>query len=140
MTFGARLSASRRAKGLTQEGLGKGLGTDGADASKSVVYGWEKDQHYPRVDQLVLICEKLGCGADYLLFGKVEAQLSPEVGELAQRADALPHEPKSRLLMMWQHALTFANESLKQAAQGQQDDSDQNHPVTELGQRRRNSP
>jgi transcriptional regulator with XRE-family HTH domain len=73
MTFGARLRAIRESKGLTQEALGRGLGTDGADASKSVVYGWEKDQHHPRVDQLMLICDKLGCTADYLLFGKEAA-------------------------------------------------------------------
>lgn len=69
MTFGTRLAAKRNEKGLTQTGLGVGLNTGGEDASKSVVYGWEKDQHYPRVDQLVLICERLNCSADYLLFG-----------------------------------------------------------------------
>lgn len=85
MSFGARLADARKRKGLTQEGLGKGLGTDGADASKSVVYGWEKDQHYPRVDQLVLICQKLGCSADHLLFGKVEeSHLPAELADLAQ--------------------------------------------------------
>jgi transcriptional regulator with XRE-family HTH domain len=71
MTFGARLTEARKRKQLTQDGLGKGLGTDGKDASKAVVYGWEKDQHFPRVDQLALICERLGCSADYLLFGEL---------------------------------------------------------------------
>lgn len=69
MSFGTRLSLARKNKGLTQADVGVGLATDGGDASKSVVYGWEKDQHYPRVDQLTLICKRLGCGADYLLFG-----------------------------------------------------------------------
>lgn len=70
MTFGLRLRLVREQKGLTQDGLGKGLGTDGKDVGKSVVYGWEKDQHMPRVDQLLLICQRLDCSADYLLFGK----------------------------------------------------------------------
>lgn len=84
MSFGSRLTAARKKKGLTQDGLGKGLGTDGKDASKAVVYGWEKDQHFPRVDQLVLICDKLGVSSDYLLFGRAEAsQLRPEVQEIA---------------------------------------------------------
>lgn len=74
MTFGERLAKARVDKNLTQTELGEGLGTDGADASKSVVYGWEKDQHHPRADQLVLICKKLGCSADYLLFGAVSSQ------------------------------------------------------------------
>lgn len=70
MTFGVRLRLAREQKGLTQEGLGKGLGTRGKDVGKSVVYGWEKDQHFPRADQLALICQALGVDADYLLFGK----------------------------------------------------------------------
>lgn len=68
MSFGARLAQKRLEKGLTQAGLGVGLGT-GKDAGKGVVYGWEKDQHYPRVDQLILICNRLNCSADYLLYG-----------------------------------------------------------------------
>lgn len=69
MSFGARLAQARKRAGMTQQELGRGLSTGGEDASKSVVYGWEKDQHYPRVDQLMLICQKLGCSADFLLFG-----------------------------------------------------------------------
>jgi transcriptional regulator with XRE-family HTH domain len=91
MTFGMRLTAARKHAGLTQQELGRGLGTDGADASKSVVYGWEKDQHYPRVDQLVLICERLKCSADYLLFGR-ESQFTPEARELAKWFDKLTDE------------------------------------------------
>jgi transcriptional regulator with XRE-family HTH domain len=69
-SFGKRLAARRAQKELRQEDLGKGLGTRGKDVGKSVVYGWEKDQHHPRVDQLLLLCQKLGCGADWLLFGQ----------------------------------------------------------------------
>lgn len=70
MGFGERLAAARIAAGLTQAGLGRGLGTDGSDCHKSVVLGWEKGRHFPRVDQLVLICRKLNCSADELLFGQ----------------------------------------------------------------------
>lgn len=69
MTFGARLAKARNARKLTQTEVGKGLGTDGADAKKSVVYGWERKNHYPRADQLALICQKLECSADWLLTG-----------------------------------------------------------------------
>lgn len=68
----------RKLRGMTQTELGKGLGTDGADVGKQVVYGWEKDQHYPRVDQLILICEKLSCSADHLLFGNGAMTISPK--------------------------------------------------------------
>lgn len=90
MTFGERLTAARKKKGLTQDGLGKGLGTDGKDASKAVVLGWEKNRHFPRVDQLAMICERLTVSADYLLFGtKAESDLPQEVLRLASAIEAL---------------------------------------------------
>lgn len=64
---------------MTQTDLGKGLGTGGADVGKQVVYGWEKDHHYPRVDQFTQICRKLECSADYLLFGKDTAAPSAQL-------------------------------------------------------------
>ncbi len=99
MSFGTRLAAVRKERGLTQQELGRGLGTDGADASKSVVYGWEKDQHYPRVDQLILICRKLHCSADYLLFGvgKPQAAASPQVIEAQRAVSALSDEDRLAL-------------------------------------------
>jgi transcriptional regulator with XRE-family HTH domain len=96
MSFGARLAAARKDAGLTQADLGLGLGTDGADASKSVVYGWEKDQHYPRVDQLMLICRKLRVSADFLLFGD-EVVVNPKVEAAKQVVDALTDEERLAL-------------------------------------------
>lgn len=71
MNFGTRLEGARKAKKLTQADLGKGLGTDGADVGKQVVWGWEKGNHFPRVDQLALICQRLSVSADFLLFGEL---------------------------------------------------------------------
>lgn len=73
MTFGSRLAAARKAKGLSQTELGKGLNTGGEDANKAVVSGWENNHHHPRVDQLMTLCKRLGVSADYLLFGEVSA-------------------------------------------------------------------
>ena len=110
MSFGSRLTAARKEKHLTQEALGKGLGTDGKDASKAVVYGWEKDQHYPRVDQLVLICNKLECSADYLLFGKAAqaSAVNPEVASLSVLVDRLPEYQRGKVLDMIRDALEIA--------------------------------
>ena len=108
MSFGSQLKTAREAKGLTQEALGKGLGTNGADASKSVVYGWEKDQHYPRVDQLILICDKLGCSADYLLFGTGEpARMSPESAQLAELIDCFEGEERSHIIRLCKETIRF---------------------------------
>lgn len=114
MSFGARLTAKRKEKNLTQEGLGKGLGTDGKDASKAVVYGWEKDQHFPRTDQLELICKRLNCSADYLLFGKEDAAgLTPEVAAVAEKIDAFPVPERGRVLRLVRQLLELADESVR---------------------------
>jgi transcriptional regulator with XRE-family HTH domain len=114
MSFGTRLAETRKKKGLTQDQLGKGLATKGEDASKSVVYGWEKDQHFPRVDQLVLICEKLGCSSDWLLFGKQSTSaLTPEVAEVAMAIDAIPKKSvREQVLTLTRQYLEFARENI----------------------------
>ena len=117
MTFGSHLRTAREAKKLSQEQLGKGLGTDGADASKSVVYGWEKGQHFPRVDQLILICNKLGCSADCLLFGAdAPAKLSPESAQLAAEIDGFEGEVRSHIIRLCKETIRFARDFKGEAA------------------------
>lgn len=67
MKFGAKLSAAIKAKKQSMEWLGRGLGTGGKDVTKQTVNGWLKGKHYPKVDQLVLICEKVGMTPDELV-------------------------------------------------------------------------
>jgi transcriptional regulator with XRE-family HTH domain len=112
MSFGARLAEARKRKGLTQTQLGQGLGTDGADASKAVVYGWEKDQHFPRVDQFALICEKLKVSPDFLLLGVAsEGSLSPELAQLAAAIETLTPKWKDWVLMTLREAIKLAREA-----------------------------
>lgn len=108
MDFGTRLAALRRERELTQEELGRGLGTDGEDSSKSVVLGWEKGRHFPKVDQLALICQRLDCSADYLLFGVSTAAYSPGASAVAQGLDSLHGEERRR-------AMRLCNEIIKLA-------------------------
>lgn len=109
MTFGSQLKKAREDRQLSQEQLGKGLGTDGRDASKSVVYGWEKDQHYPRVDQLALICSRLGCSADLLLYGtEAPVKLSPESAQLAQELDRFDGDVRTNLIRLCKETILFA--------------------------------
>lgn len=95
MTFGQRLSQLREAKGLSQTALGEGLGRDGGNAGKQVVYGWEQDRHSPNVDQMTRLCRKLGCSADYLLFGQENA-LSPMAFELGSELDLVKDDTERR--------------------------------------------
>lgn len=107
-TFGSRLTAARKALKMRQEDVGKGLGTGGTDASKSVVMGWEKDRHHPRVDQLMLLCNKLGKSADFLLFGKINiSNLSPDVAEVALEIDGFQDEDRSHILRVCKETIRF---------------------------------
>lgn len=111
MSFGTRLTQTRKAKGLTQDQLGKGLGTDGKDVGKAVVYGWEKDQHAPRADQLRMICERLDCSADYLLLGRTGIAAPSEFSALAEEAEHLSPKWREWVLMTLREAVKLALEA-----------------------------
>lgn len=125
MTFGSRLTEARKLKGLTQDGLGKGLGTDGKDASKAVVYGWEKDQHFPRVDQLVLICERLGVTADYLLFGVTPvSELPADLADCVAQVTSLPPKHRQVAVAHIRQILDLLNETLQATDDSSSSNSD----------------
>jgi DNA-binding XRE family transcriptional regulator len=71
-TFGARLRIARVAARMTQSDLAQGLGASGADLKKAAISTWELDHCSPNVDQLRLMCERLGVSADHLIFGQPE--------------------------------------------------------------------
>lgn len=71
--FGARLREARQSAKLSGTELGRGAGEKpGKDASKQSVADWESERHYPKADQLRLICLKLNISADYLIFGDIK--------------------------------------------------------------------
>lgn len=74
--FGARLKAARQKAGLSGTELGKGAGENGKDASKASVSDWENDRHYPKADQLRVICLKLNISSDFLVFGDIKDELN----------------------------------------------------------------
>ena len=73
--FGERLREARKAARLTGAELGKGAGESGRDASKASVSDWESERHYPKADQLRVICLKLNISADHLVFGDIKSEL-----------------------------------------------------------------
>ena len=95
MKFGDRLRELRESKKMSQAELGRGLGEDGKDSSKAVVSGWEKNRHFPKVDQLIKICSRLGCSADFLCFG-VQARWPLTLVEQA-RYDRLDEKQKGHV-------------------------------------------
>lgn len=111
MSFGSRLKQLRLEKGLSQDALGKGLGTDGKDAGKQVVTGWESGKHYPRVDQLALICKRLDCSADFLVLETAvsSAKLTPEIAQLAAQIDKLDEDDRRYVLRMCNESIQFVH-------------------------------
>ena len=73
--FGERLKAARKAAGITGAELGEGAGENGRNASKASVSDWENERHYPKADQLRVICLKLNISADHLVFGDIKEEL-----------------------------------------------------------------
>lgn len=94
--FGARLKAAREKAGMSGTTLGKGAGENGKDASKASVSDWEKERHYPKADQLRVICLRLNINVDDLIFGDIREQWQMIQAESAIRA--LSDEQRQLLL------------------------------------------
>jgi len=61
-SFGGRLRAARRQRGLSQEGLARLV-----DASKNSVQNWERASTLPRCETVVALARALEVSSDYLL-------------------------------------------------------------------------
>lgn len=94
--FGERLRAARVAAGLSGTDLGRGAGENGRDASKASVSDWEHERHYPKADQLRVICLKLNIAVDDLIFGDVKEHIKVIQAESA--IQALTPEQRMTLL------------------------------------------
>lgn len=84
--FGQRLKAAREKVGMSGTTLGIGAGENGRNASKASVSDWEHERHYPKADQLRVICLKLNINVDDLIFGDIREQMQMIQAESAIRA------------------------------------------------------
>lgn len=94
--FGERLRKAREAAGLSGTQLGEGAGENGRDASRASVSDWEHERHYPKADQLRVICLKLNVAVDDLIFGDIKEHIKVIQAESA--IQALTHEQRLALL------------------------------------------
>jgi transcriptional regulator with XRE-family HTH domain len=94
--FGARLKKARQEKGMSGVELGLGAGENGKNASKQSVSDWEAERHYPKADQLRVICLKLNIAVDDLIFGDVKEHIKVIQAESA--IQALTQEQRMALL------------------------------------------
>jgi transcriptional regulator with XRE-family HTH domain len=96
--FGERLKAARTARGISGAELGKGAGENGRDATRQSVSDWEHDRHYPKADQLRIICLKLNVSADHLIFGDLRQSVA--VAKAASAVQELTDEQRRQLLAL----------------------------------------
>lgn len=67
MTFGKKLSKSRKENNYTQEQLAELL-----NVSRQTVSKWESDIMYPETEKLIEIGKRFACSMDYLLKEEIE--------------------------------------------------------------------
>ena len=71
-TLGSKLSALRRARGLSQEQLAEAIGV-----SRQAVSKWELDAAAPEIDKIKSLADFYGVTTDYLLRSDAEAPSAP---------------------------------------------------------------
>ena len=72
MTIGKKLTALRKARGMTQEELSEAIGVTRQTISK-----WELDASTPDLDYLCKLCDLFGVTADYLIRPQMESPVPP---------------------------------------------------------------
>lgn len=72
-TMGGRITARRRAKGLTQQEL-----ADCLDVTSKAISKWETNEGCPNIKTIPALCKALGMTADELLTGEAPAPAKPE--------------------------------------------------------------
>lgn len=96
--FGERLKAARTLAGLSGAELGKGAGENGRDATRQSVSDWENGRHYPKADQLRIICLRLNVSADHLIFGDLRQSVA--MAKATSAVQELTEDQRRELLAM----------------------------------------
>ncbi len=95
-SFGARLRALRRARGLTQAELARRIGRH-----QTVIGPYERDEYVPPPEIVVRLAEALGSSPEYLLFGREPGRprllLAGRVGAAGQVVTDEPRDRPARL-------------------------------------------
>ncbi len=107
-TLGSKLSALRRARGLSQEQLAEAIGV-----SRQAVSKWELDAAAPEIDKIKSLADFYGVTTDYLLRTDAEAPPAPTppsnsaAGQSHPLARRIPHRLRGRPAAAIPRALYF---------------------------------
>ena len=92
MKFGSNLRYYRRALGLTQKELGDRIGVTSQAVNK-----WENGSRLPRMNDVLRICEVLGCTPDDLIKDESET-LSAKEASLVSMFRQVPYDVQEIVL------------------------------------------
>lgn len=84
-TLGSKLSALRRARGLSQEQLAEAIGV-----SRQAVSKWELDAAAPEIDKIKSLADFYGVTTDYLLRTDAEAPPAPTQPSNSRQSSPIP--------------------------------------------------
>jgi transcriptional regulator with XRE-family HTH domain len=91
--IGARIKATREAKGMTQEDLAAAL-----DLSRNHISVIERGVKAPKLDTFVAIANELGVSADVLLFDVIDHASDSVSSDLMAAVSQLPKADQNRIL------------------------------------------
>ena len=91
--IGARIKATREAKGMTQEDFAAAL-----DLSRNHISVIERGVKVPRLDTFVAIANALEVSADDLLIDVVDHAAQHQISELGEELASVPVEQQRRIL------------------------------------------
>jgi transcriptional regulator with XRE-family HTH domain len=91
MTFGERVTSLRKAIGLSQNDLGKKVGTSG-----DIIGKYERNEVKPSIEVASKIADCLGVSLDYLL-GKTSVKMDKANMKRLQDLEELPEEDRNHI-------------------------------------------
>ncbi len=95
MTFGERITYARKQKKLTQNDLGKTVGTSG-----DIIGKYERNEIKPSIDTAAKIAEALNVTIDYLVKDAEYQNIDDETLKRMQNIEKLTPEDKSHVYAM----------------------------------------
>jgi transcriptional regulator with XRE-family HTH domain len=101
MTFGERIILHRKQLKLSQDHLGKKVGT-----SAPVIGRYERDEIKPSIETAKRIADELGVTVDYLIAGSSNMVLDKKLLKRIEAIEALPAEEKDKVYYFKDMAIT----------------------------------
>ncbi len=102
MTFGERVVLHRKQLKLSQDDLGKKIGT-----SAPIIGRYERDEIKPSIETAKKIADELGVSVDYLIAGSANMVMDKKLIKRMEDIEALPADEKDKVYYFIDMAITY---------------------------------